>query len=317
MTTATLRATFTLSPLQAGIGFGITAVFMWASYLVFAQSAISAGLEPQDIVVLRFGVAGLIILPWLLSHDPAHLAGIGWRRGTVLALIAGPLFIILGASGYVFAPLAHGAVIQPSAIILGGMIAASVFLGEHLTRQKLTGAVVIVLGLVLAAGFAGSELSITTTWMGDLMFLGAGSLWAAFTILLKRWRVSGLAATAVVSVLSAAFVVPAFALFDGFDRLLALPVSTLLTQVIVQGVLAGLIAVIVYGAAVGRLGAGRSSLFPALVPAVALVLGFVVTGTVPSVLEITGATVATVGVLIALGVVSIPRFYHRTHGQPS
>lgn len=246
------------------------------------------------------------MLPWVLSHDAGHLAGVGWGRGPVLALLAGPIFIFLGVGGYVFAPLTHGAVIQPSTITLGGMLAAAIVLRERLTVNKLVGACVIIAGLAAIASAKGG-LAGPNAWIGDLLFIGAGLLWVGFTLLLKRWSISGLQATAAVSILSAVVVVPGFALFSGFGRILALDPATLFTQIIVQGVFSGVLAVIAFGISVQTLGAARASLFPALVPAAALIVGVPVTGEMPVAVEWTGGAVATLGLMVAMGVIKIRR----------
>ena len=298
-----------LSPVLLGVGAGLTAVSMWASYLTFAKAGIDAGLTPVDFLVLRFAVAGVVMAVWLLLHEPSSLAGVGWSRGTVLALLAGPIFIGVGIGGYVFAPLAHGAVIQPATITLASMVAGAWLLNERLSRDKLQGALLILVGLAIIAAtqpLTGGARA----WIGDLMFVAAGLLWAAFTILIKRWAVPGMAATAAVSVLSALVVVPGVALFGTFDRILALPASVLATQLIVQGLMSGVLAILAYTAAVRFLGAGRAALFPALVPAATLALGIPVAQEIPTGWQLLGAGLASVGLLTAMGLLHVHRAKH-------
>jgi len=96
-------------------------------------------------------------------------------------------------------------------------------------------------------------------------------------------------------------VVPAMLVAGDLDRLAALAPSMLAAQVIVQGVAAGVVAVIAFGIAVRQLGAGRAGLFPATVPAMTLVLGAVWSGTPPQIFEIAGAALASLGLLLAVG----------------
>jgi drug/metabolite transporter (DMT)-like permease len=108
-------------------------------------------------------------------------------------------------------------------------------------------------------------------------------------------------ATAAVAVISALVVAPLFVGFASFDRLAALPIGMLVTQILVQGLMSGVLAVIAYGKAVEHLGASTAALFPALVPAAALVVGVPVTGEIPSILEWLGAAMATTGLAVAMG----------------
>lgn len=291
-----------LSPALTGIAAGIVAALIWATYLVFAKSGTGSGLMPQDFVLLRFGTAAAIMLPWLLRNDPRTLAGIGWRRAIILTVLAGPPFILLGTGGYVFAPLAHGAVIQPSTITLASMVAAALLLKERLTADKLIGVALIIAGLDVIASHA-SAMGGGHVWIGDLLFVAAGLSWTGFTILIKRWDLGGLAVTAAVSTVSAIIVVPAMLVFGDIGRIAALPTTTLVAQLIVQGALSGVVAVIAFGVAVRHLGAAKAGLFPAIVPAATLFVGTVLIGAMPTGFEWTGAALATFGLVTAIGLV--------------
>lgn len=105
-----------------GILLGFAAVVMWAANLAFARAGSNAGLLPQDFLVLRYGIAGLVMLPRLLLAGVRDLGGVVWRRGIVLDLYAGPAFVLLGTGGFQFAPLSHAAVIQPSTATLVTML---------------------------------------------------------------------------------------------------------------------------------------------------------------------------------------------------
>jgi drug/metabolite transporter (DMT)-like permease len=306
MTVAPMPFRPALSAQTKGFGFGLAAVAMWAAYLAFARAGVNAGLTPVDFIFLRFVTAGAIMLPWLTHKGFGNLGGVGWRRGAALAFFAGPLFIALGVGGYTFAPLAHGAVVQPSALTLGAMAASWLIFGERPPRERALGVAIIVGGLVLiAVGKGGDELP--GAWRGDLLFVAGGLFWVGFTVLLRHWKIGGIPATAAVAVISAILVLPAFVATQSFDRLAALPMTTLVTQIVVQGLFSGVLAVIAYGKAVEHLGAGKAALFPALVPAAALIVGLPVTGEIPAPAEWLGALLATLGLAVAMGVLRLGR----------
>lgn len=290
-----------LPPAVRGALWGGLAVLIWGGYLAMARASVAQGWQASDIALLRYATAGALLLPWLLRRGVADLAGVGWGRGAVLALLAGPGFILLGAGGYAFAPLAHGAVLQPAALTLGGLALGAWVLGERPGRAHLAGTAAILVGLALVAGpglLAGSA----TALVGDAMFLAAGAMWAGFGVLSRRWRVGAVAGAAAVAVLSAVAFVPGYLLLVGTGRLLAATPGALLLQVGVQGVLAGVVAVIAYGRAVQLLGAGGAATFPALVPAVAIGLGIPVTGEWPLGHQALGLAVATFGLGLAMGI---------------
>lgn len=290
----------------AGMLYGLSAVVMWAAYLSFTRAGIADGLAPQDIVFMRFGTAALVLLPWLVMNRPAALGGVGWARGVALTLAVGPPFVFAASGGFIFAPLSHGAVLQPSTAALSSMLIAFVILREPLCASRTIGAVIIIAGIVLiASGMSGRAGP--NAWIGDLLFVLAGLCWATFTILIRAWSIGGLPATAAASVLSGAVVIPAQFLFGTMERILALPPAILFGQVVIQGVLAGVVAIVAYGRAVKHLGASGAALFPALVPATTLLIGIPVTGVWPTPVEWMGALMATFGLTVAMRAMSQPR----------
>jgi drug/metabolite transporter (DMT)-like permease len=290
----------TLSPMARGMLYGFAAVLIWGGYLAMARAGVVGGITAGDFTLIRYGTAGLVMLPWWLRHQPLTMAGMGWGRALALTLTAGPLFILLGVGGYAFAPLAHGAVAQPAAVVVFTTLLAALVLQERPGRTRLVGLGIVLLGIGVIAGpglFSGTAM----TPLGDAMFLGAGLLWASFTILARRWGIKAIPATAAVSVLSALVVVPVTAATTGFSHLLALPPAVLLPQILVQGALSGVVAVICFTRAAEQLGAARAALFPALVPASAILLGIPLAGEWPGGVQLLGLGLVSLGLLVAMG----------------
>lgn len=279
--------------------FGLVAATIWGGYLAVSRHGIAAGLDSWDLAFIRYIVAGALLLPWLLRNQPRHLAGIGWSRGIVMALLAGPLFVMIGTGGFIFAPLAHGAVIQLGTVTLMSALLSLWLVGERPTLLRVAGLLMLVAGLAVTAGrslLAGSD----TAWIGDLMFAVAGSMWAFFTVLQRRWAVPPLAATAVVSVLSGLVFSPIYLMFEGLDAFRGVEPLLIAEQVVVQGLLSGIVALFAFSRAVEILGPGRAALFPALAPAVAILIGIPLTGEIPDVVQIAGLIILSTGLIIAV-----------------
>ena len=177
-----------------GIVCGVTLTCAAAVAFAAARTEIVAGVSTEDMTFPRFTVAGLIFLPLLLRWVIADLAGIGWRRGVVLLVCGGPLFVLLQTGGYGFAPLAHGAVIAPSMVMVLSTIKAGLFLGERLSLPHLIGAILVLLGILLLGweglpGTAGGR-----AWVGNLMFVTSSALWTGFTVRPRHWRLNAIRA---------------------------------------------------------------------------------------------------------------------------
>ena len=78
---------------------------------------------------------------------------------------------------------------------------------------------------------------------GDLLFVTAGFFWAMFGTLLRFWHVSGTRAIALVGFLSVVVYAPLYALLVGFGGMLHMSLADNLLQIVVQGLLAGMLPI--------------------------------------------------------------------------
>lgn len=280
-----------------GVACGTGAALFWAGGFVAARHGIAAGLSPADIVLHRFLWAGLVFLPFLARHGLGDLGGVGWRRGVLLTLLGGPTFAFFSYAGFLFVPLAHGGVIQPSCAALGGLALATILLKERLPPQRAAGALVIVGGLVLIGGDGLANIGVHGL-IGDLSFASAGVMFATFATLLRFWRIEPIRAVVVISVISL-IDLPVHWLFFGFERIYAVGLAENLLQVIVQGVLAGAGATYLFTRSIVLLGAGRGAVFPSLVPGFTMVIGVLALGEVPSLGQVAGFSIVMLGFWLA------------------
>jgi drug/metabolite transporter (DMT)-like permease len=59
--------------------YGLAYVSIWVSWIVAARLGLRTSLKPWDITAIRFGVAGLILLPYLLKKGLAVDRLGGWE----------------------------------------------------------------------------------------------------------------------------------------------------------------------------------------------------------------------------------------------
>ena len=133
-----------LSPAAAGLAWGLLAAAIWTVYAVLARLGIKSGLSPLDMTLLRFAPGALVMLPFVLRWGLRDLAGIGWRRGVVLAALSGPVFSLLMMTGFAYAPLAHGAVIAPACQMLAGIGLSAWLARAPVTRETFGGAAFVL-----------------------------------------------------------------------------------------------------------------------------------------------------------------------------
>ncbi len=295
----------TPSPLAQGLAWGLLAAAIWASYSVLARLGVKAGLSAGDLTLLRFAPGALLMAPLLWRWGWRDLAGIGWRRGLLLTLLAGPGFSLLFMTGFTLAPLAHGAVIAPACQMLAGVGLSAWLAHQRLTRETAFGAGFVVLGLVFMGGDSLLHGEGRLTLVGDLMFALAGCCWGLFGALSRRWQVDPLRVTGVVVVLAFLMFAPAFLVLADFSRLAQAGAGMLALQLLAQGLGAGLVAVLAFSRAVALLGSARAAFFGALVPGAASVLAIPVLGELPTLLQWLGVAAVVSGLLIAFGAVRL------------
>ena len=300
---ATIPRRFTLDTQTEAWGYFCGCVLALGASLSFAtaRAGIINGLTPGDLILMRFSVSGLVLLPFLLRWGLPSLAGIGWRRGLILTLLGGPGFGLMQMGGYAFAPLAHGAVMHPASVTILSTGIAAVLLKERLGAAHLCGAALVIGGIVLISWQGLHAQAGANSWIGDLLFFTSAIIWAGFTVLLRHWRLPAIRAIAVVSFLSLLVVLPGYLAWYGLEHLRARPLGPMAVQALVQGLGQGVLAMIAYSQAIRVLGVSRAVLFPAMVPALSIVIGIPVVGEIPNVIQITGLLLVTIGLMAAIG----------------
>ena len=183
--------------LSAGLLYGSLAALIWGAWPVVSRFGVQQSLTPYDITALRFGVAGLLLLPLIWRRG---LGGVGWIGALVLAAGAGVPYVLVTVGGLALAPAGHAGVIVPSCMLTFSALGSWLFLGDRPDRTRLLGLAVII-GGVLMIGWQGLSGSGAEVWTGDLMFVAGGLFWAIYTVGSRYWSVDPLHATALVSVL--------------------------------------------------------------------------------------------------------------------
>ena len=270
---------------------------IWAGFPAITKLSMAGqALDAWDVTALRFGAAGVLLLPLFLRR---RLGGLSLAQALLLACGAGAPYVLLTAGGLAFAPAGHMGVITPSCMLVCSTLGSWLLLNDPLTRARVLGVGTILLGLV-ALGWDGLANHGDRTWLGDAMFVLGGLFWASYTLASRAWRVEPLHATAVVGVLSLLLYLPVYGWFTDAP-LASAPWREIVIQIVFQGVLSAIVALIFYTRAVAILGAARGAVFAALVPSFSLLIAIPLLHELPTALQVVGVALVTAGMLFALG----------------
>jgi drug/metabolite transporter (DMT)-like permease len=278
-------------PMALGTACGAGAALCWALGFVAARHGVDIGMSPLILALHRYVWPGLILLPFLAAKGFGDLAGVGWGRGIVLTAFGGLPLALWSYLGYLFVPLGHGGIIQPSCAAITGLILAYVVLREPLPTRRIVGAAIMLAGLCVI-GFEASRTIGMHGVGGDLLFVAAGVSFGIFGMLLQLWQVNALQAAAITSVLS---LVGLPILYFNFDNFWSAGLYENLLQAVIQGLVAGATAIYLFTRAVVLLGASRASVFPSLVPPFVFLVGLLALGVVPSAPQLIGLVVVLFG----------------------
>jgi drug/metabolite transporter (DMT)-like permease len=281
-----------------GAMYGLSAVCIWAAFIVVSRLGVRTSLTPWDVAAIRFAVAGAILSPYLMRKGLA-LDRLGWIGVAAVAVGCGAPMVLLVNAGLLFAPAAHGGALFPGVMPLMVAMLAAPILGEAFTPRKNMGLVLIVLGGIGIVWASGGRLG-TRQNLGDLLFLCAALAWACYTVAMRRARLEGLHAAAIAAVASLVFYLPIYVIFAQGSLLVA-PILDVALQAIVQGILTAIVALLLYGRMVGLLGATAGAAFVALTPATTALLGIPVLGEWPSAIDWVAIALISAGVYLVSG----------------
>jgi drug/metabolite transporter (DMT)-like permease len=270
------------------------AVLVFAAYPVATRAGVTGAFRPDDLVLLRFGVAALLFVPYFVFRSRALPPGV-WRTGAPLSVYQGAGMAALVIYGLQYAPASHAAALGPGVMPAWVALFAYVLNSKRPSPRRLGGVALIALGAValLSAG----NVTGPKVMIGDLLFIGAAALGALYFLRLRESGLGVFGAAAVVSVYSTLAMFAWYAIqrivpFAGIET------RALLWQTLWQGVLIGFVALVALNHAIARLGGERTSALLALVPVIGLALGGVFLMEIPTAAELLGSASISIGVAL-------------------
>jgi drug/metabolite transporter (DMT)-like permease len=297
MTTQTLPEQRTTTAYARGALFGLAAVSIWAGNIVVAGLGLRSSLTPWDISAIRFAVAGLVLVPYLMRRGLA-LDRLG-RIGLAALVLGGAPTVLLANAGLLFAPASHAGALFPGVMPLMVAVLAAAVLKEAFTAQKSIGFVLIATGVVGIVWGSGGTIG-TAQNVGHLLFLGSALTFACYTVAMRRARLDGLHAAAISAVGSMLLYMPPYAIAAGAGIFDASP-SAIALQALVQGLLTAVISYIVYGLAVSILGASSGAAFAASCPAMTALMAIPILGEWPTAIDWSAIALISIGVYAVSG----------------
>ena len=256
-----------------GIGLVNLATLTWATNMVLGRW-LRDDIGPLTLAAARFSIASLLFAV-LLQRRPREERRLGRDRWLLLgmALSGVAVFTPILYLGLRFTTAVNATLVNGFGPLVTGLMAA-VLIREPMSRRQFTGAVVGLAGVI--ALISGGSLAFRQTVrgnIGDLIVLGAVTLWGVYSILgrqVMRHR-SALSATA----LSVFLGLPPLLLAAAWE-VQTFPVSVrreVILAVLYIGIAPAVIGFLSWNAGVRRLGSNGAMVFYNMLPLYGALLG--------------------------------------------
>jgi len=277
---------------------GYIAIFItmliWAGFVLSIRSIGKSPLTTADVALLRFGIPSLLLLPFL----PARWAKLSSLNPVhVLMILVGsglPFFYAASIGGSTTSAAYVGALVPGAAPIFVALLAYILY-AQKASMWKNFCLMLISIGIV-ALLWSDLQNLRSSVLEGSVILLGASSLWAFYTLGLRKVGMDAIGCTILLCI-------PSFIILVALVLCGVLPTNigqfTLddaLPFILVQGLGVGVFASITYSYAIQTIGADKSAVIGSITPAVASMLAIPLLGEELGLNTMVGVILLTIGV---------------------
>lgn len=277
-----------------GIAAGLGTVACVVLMLIAGRlGATTDALTIYDMAALRMGVAAILAVPLLIRYFPWRVR---LRDHMIVAFFGGAPFILMLFGGMTYAPVGHAAVVMYGALPVFAALVAWAWVGDRPGRWQWAGIAAIVAGVGAVGWEAFTAGGLAGQWRGHLLFLGAAMSVAVWYGGMRAARLSVMQSLAALLIGNALVYIPIWFLFLPSTMFTA-PFGDIVMQSVVHGVFGAFLCIFGHAYAVKTIGPTRQAAVGSLVPALALFVAIPTLGEIPTVVNIIGAVVVTLGIL--------------------
>lgn len=271
-------------------------VMIFSGWFVVTRLSVTRELRLWDITALRFGIGTLVLFPALVIGR-RNISSKEWREGLLYACLWGLPFVLAVAFGLQITSARRAAAITPALMPVFAGIFAWLFLRERQGVHRLSGYIAIVVGLTCLASSEDSANGGIPP-LGLLALVTAAAMWAIYTLLFRRSKLTPVQAAALICFWSTSIFLPIYILGDLSRLTLASPQEIAL-QAVYQGLLMSGVAIVAFNRAVTLLGPSAATAIIALIPAAASLAAIPILGERPTAAECFALAAVVIGVLLA------------------
>lgn len=255
----------------------ILTVLFWAGNFVTARG-VHADFPPLSMSFMRWGVALLIILPFVLPRIRRKWAIIMPNLPilivlSVLSVVCFNSFIYLGVQ----TTQASNAMLMQSAIPIIILLITSLFLGETVVRRQWLGVFISLAGIVVLVAQGDLDKLLTFSFnRGDLWILAGVLSWSVYSVMLrlKPVELDGFTFFGFTVVVGVVVLLP-FMLWEFLSGVRPVWNPQTLSVILYMAICPSILSYIFWNRGVAELGPAKAGLFIHLMPPFGLILSVI------------------------------------------
>jgi drug/metabolite transporter (DMT)-like permease len=255
--------------IYTGIGLAVLAAFLWSGNFIVAKG-VTRFINPFSLSFYRWLIASLVILPFAIKQFIRQWPAVrsSWHYLFWASLTGVGLFNTFVYIGAHYTSAINLALIGTTSSPIMSVVFARIFLKEQIGPLKMCGMILCATGVLFLLSKGSFENLLHLRFgTGDLWVLLAALSFAVYNTLAKKKP----AAISPVNFLFTSFSLGTLMMFPFFLYELnnSAPVKwtgNLILSILYLGVIASVICFLIWNTAIGKLGAGRTSLFGNLIP---------------------------------------------------
>lgn len=266
-------------------------VFIWSGWITLSRMGVQTSLSPTDITMLRFGTAALITLPFSIRYNWSKVK---WHQILLVALGCGFPYTMLSFIGLKTIKAANAGVLVNGMLPVVGLFFVLFWFKEKVSTLKIIAIIILLVANLMMMNWSSAVTS--NYLLGIVALFSAALVFSTYMAATRKWGYTMKEVIAFVPIVNAVLFLPIWLYFPSLIQ--NAEVSDILIQVVYQGIVVSIIALLLVTYAVGKLGSATMSIFLSYVPAITAVLAYLLLNESLSLMEKLGIGLCSLGLFI-------------------
>ncbi len=272
---------------------------LWAGWIVVSRFGMTkSALSPFDVVLLRYGTAFFVLLPFIPQYFPQNKPW--WQIIILSSAAAGIPYSLSGFYAFAQVGVAQSSVLMNGTIGFFSLVIMKLWLREKNSFLKTAGVALCLVGVVVLHVERSVFDIVHEFGLPHILLIWTAIIMAFYGIIFQKWGFTWQELLVLAAPIQFIFAGILWLVFRESSGIYTTSLNIIMFQALYQALGPSILGVISYALAVKYLGRVPTSAMMALVPGVATFLALTILGEVPNFYEIAGITIVIFGILLTI-----------------